>query len=280
MKAAPGILARSVRDYVKDGGATLSASLSFFAVTAFVPLGLFLLTLFGYVLGENTEFFVFFTNMLLGLFPDITSGVRDELGDLIAYKGIGKASLLLYGLLSLQFYRAMHNAMEAVFKMHERRRSFLGSLALSLVVVTLLMALVFVSFSLTTVIANAEALKLYLPWLEVGLITRLTMQYLVPLLLVQFAAMFIYIILPKKKVRLACAFWGGLFTAVMLEVAKHVFTWYVGSVIKMGTLYGSLSAFMVFLLWAYYSASIFLIGGEIVHNLGERQWQRPRPRRR
>jgi membrane protein len=51
-------------------------------------------------------------------------------------------------------------------------------------------------------------------------------------------------------------------------VAKHLFTWYVGTVVKMGTIYGSLTAFVVFLLWVFYSSCIFLIGAEIVHNQG------------
>ncbi|HAM51008.1 MAG TPA: hypothetical protein DCP92_10095 [Nitrospiraceae bacterium] len=36
----------------------------------------------------------------------------------------------------------------------------------------------------------------------------------------------------------------------------------------MGTIYGPLSAFVIFLLWVFYSSCIFLIGAEVVHNLG------------
>ncbi len=34
-----------------------------------------------------------------------------------------------------------------------------------------------------------------------------------------------------------------------------------------GTIYGPLSAFVIFLLWVFYSACIFLLGAEVVHNL-------------
>ena len=54
----------------------------------------------------------------------------------------------------------------------------------------------------------------------------------------------------------------------LLEVAKHIFTWYVRSVVELGKIYGPLTAFISFLLWVFYSSSIFLIGAEIVHNSG------------
>jgi membrane protein len=268
MVGAPGIVARSIRDYFKDGGIMLSAALSFFAVTAFVPLCLFMVTIFGSVLGENREFFDFFTDKLFGLFPAITGGITAELKKLITYKGIGKTSLLLYGFLSLHLYIAMHKTMEAIFKVREER-SFLGFIFLSFVVVTVLVSLVFVSFALTSAVPLIKALHDYMPWLRIGFITAIIVQYVMPLMIVQFAAVFIYMIIPKRKLRFSHAFWGGLFTALMLEAAKHVFTWYVGSVISLGTIYGSLSAFVMFLLWVFYSSAIFLIGGEIVYNLDE-----------
>ena len=43
-------------------------------------------------------------------------------------------------------------------------------------------------------------------------------------------------------------FQGALFATVFLEIAKHIFTWYVGTVVQFGTIYGPLTAFVVFLL--------------------------------
>ena len=66
------------------------------------------------------------------------------------------------------------------------------------------------------------------------------------------------------------AIWGGLFTSVMIEAAKHMFTWYVGSISQLGTVYGSLSVFIIFLIWVFYCACIFILGAEIVHTLDTR----------
>jgi len=60
-----------------------------------------------------------------------------------------------------------------------------------------------------------------------------------------------------------------LFTALFLEAAKHHFTFYIALKLShLGTIYGPLSVFAIFILWIFYSTSIFLIGGELVHHLG------------
>ncbi|MBU2235044.1 MAG: YihY/virulence factor BrkB family protein [Proteobacteria bacterium] len=78
----------------------------------------------------------------------------------------------------------------------------------------------------------------------------------------------LYALLPVKKITLRNALCGGVFTALLLEAARHLFNLYVVNVAtQIGAIYGSLSSFVIFLLWIYYSACIFLIGAEIVCTL-------------
>ncbi|MCK5506106.1 MAG: YihY/virulence factor BrkB family protein, partial [Thermodesulfovibrionia bacterium] len=60
---------------------------------------------------------------------------------------------------------------------------------------------------------------------------------------------------------------GALLLTVLLELAKHFFTWFVKNLAYIGTIYGSLTTFILFLLWMYYLSCIFLLGGEFVNNL-------------
>jgi membrane protein len=105
------------------------------------------------------------------------------------------------------------------------------------------------------------------PDLKIGIITGALIQYVVPFLTVFFMVTVMYIFFPKTDVRMKHAFTGALFATVFQELAKHIFTWYVGTIINFGTIYGPLSAVFVFLLWVFYSSCIFLIGAEMVHNL-------------
>lgn len=82
----------------------------------------------------------------------------------------------------------------------------------------------------------------------------------------------LYLILPNTRVRLKHALLGGLFTSLLLEIAKNLFTLYMTTqAARYGVIYGSLTTIIIFLLWILYAASIFLIGAEVVYNLGLRK---------
>lgn len=93
-------------------------------------------------------------------------------------------------------------------------------------------------------------------------------RFILPFVLILFIVIMLYILIPKTRVSFFAAFRGAMFTTIFLEIAKHIFTWYVRSVVELGKIYGPLTAFISFLLWVFYSSSIFLIGAEIVHHSG------------
>lgn len=259
------IIIRSFIDFFKDGGIMLAGSISYFTMMALVPFCLFLITIFGYLLGQYHGFYQFFSTKLVNFFPDITSEITEQLEKLVRFKGIGTFSFVLYGILSFSVFSSIENALNIIFKV-KKKRIFAWSIILSLIIVTLIILMLFISFIATSLIPLFKALKPLFPELRIGLITSFLISYVVPFFTVLFTITVIYIFFPKGKVRTSHALIGALFTTSFLEIAKHIFTWYVGSVVKLGTIYGPLTAIIVFLLWVFYSSCIFLIGAEIVHN--------------
>ena len=261
------ILIRSLIDFIKDGGLILAGSISYFTMMALVPFCLFLITIFSYFLGHYEGFYQFFSNRLIYFFPDITSEITKQLGKLIRFKGIGAFSIILYGFLSLPLFSSIENALNIIFKV-EKKRTFFWSLLISLIILTLIIFMLSISFAATSMIHLLKAFQPSFPELRIGLITGFLLRYIVPFIMVLFTTMIVYLFFPKTKVKAKHAFIGAFFTTVFLEIAKHFFTWYVGTVVQFGTIYGPLTAFVVFLLWVFYSSCILLIGAEIVHNLG------------
>jgi membrane protein len=261
-----GVLWQSIKDFFRDGGLMLAGSMSYFMMMAIVPFCLFIVTLIGYFLGEYPELYDFFVKRVSNLFPSITDDVTQEILKLIRYRGIGKFTLLLYGLLSYQLFASLETSMNVIFKVSKKRR-FIFSLLISLAVVTLVVALLVISFVAASLMPFLAGLKTYFPSLRIGLVSGFAISYIMPFLLVLVAAATVYIFFPRAKVSLRHALKGAFFTALFLEIAKHVFTWYIGEIAPLGRIYGPLSAFVVFLLWMFYSSGILLIGAEIVHNL-------------
>ncbi len=260
------VIFRSFVDFFRDGGLMLAASISYFTMMAIVPFCLLLVTIFGYFLGEHEDLLRFFSAKLVGFFPKITSEITNELRKIISYKGIGQFTFILYGLLSYQLFSSLETAINVIFKTRSKR-SFIISFILSLFIITLIIAFILASFGATAAISMLKTLQEFFPDVKIGKITGFVIKFVVPLILVFLTAATLYIFLPKKRIRLSCALSGALFTAILLEAAKHTFTLYVVKVAKLGTIYGPLSAFVIFLLWVFYSSCIFLVGAEVVRNL-------------
>lgn len=260
------IVTKSILDFFRDGGIMLAGSLSYFFMMTVVPFSLFLIALIGHLLGVRDDVLKFLLGKLSGLFPNVTHEITDELKKLISFKkALGAFSVVLYGFLSFQLFMALQNALSVVFKIR-KRRPFILSLLMTLIVVTFIMILLLISFGATSLISMLKVLQSFFPDLRISTITRFLISYVVPFFLIFIAAAGIYKLLPHRKIAIPHAAAGALFTTLFLEMAKHLFTFYVTDVVRFGTLYGPLSAFVMFLLWIFYSWCIFLIGAEIVHN--------------
>jgi membrane protein len=268
VRRAYRIIIRSLKDFYHDSCGMYAGALAYFFIVSIVPFFILAVMVLGYLLGESRAFFDYLLDELIGFFPDNARIVAIELKKVISFKGVGTVSLVIYTIVSYQFYHAMQDAIQVIFKV-QIRRPLVYNVLISLVAASVFVFFMFFSFSLTTAVPILGALERYVDVPQLGTIKALLLQYVVPLFMVFVAVTFMYIVVPRRRVYGVHAVWGGLFTAVMLEVSKHVFTYYVINLRNIGAVYGSLSAFVIFFLWVYVSAAIFLVGGEIVHALGQ-----------
>ena len=257
---------RSFGGFLRDGGPMLAGAVSCFFILAFVPFILVMVSVLGYFLGGYTVFHDFLVKLLSDIFPSVTHQITQELGTIVINRQIGIITLIIYGFFSLDLLFAVETAVQAMFEV-EVRRPFLKSLALNIITATLLITLTFASFSATWFIRLLGAFSKSFPVLSVGWVTRLFTEFIVPMGAIFVVSTLLYAVLPSRR-SLRHALLGGLFTTVLIEAAKFPFTYYIAwRAFRLGAVYGSLTAIVVFLLWIYYAASIFLIGAKVVHNL-------------
>jgi membrane protein len=79
----------------------------------------------------------------------------------------------------------------------------------------------------------------------------------------------LYKFLPIRRVRAQTAVVAAVFAGVSFELARHLFSRYLGS-FHPGSLYtGTIAALVIVVFWVYYAALIFILGGEVgqVHQL-------------
>jgi membrane protein len=73
----------------------------------------------------------------------------------------------------------------------------------------------------------------------------------------------IYRYLPARRIPWRIAVVAATFTAVSFELLKSVFAWYVANVATVTTAYGTLATAILLVFWIYYSAVVFVLGGEV-----------------
>lgn len=72
----------------------------------------------------------------------------------------------------------------------------------------------------------------------------------------------IYRYLPARRIQWSTAITAATFTSVTFELMKTGFTWYFARVAQMST-YGTLASIAIVVLWVYYMAIAFILGGEV-----------------
>jgi membrane protein len=256
--------------FIKDECYYPAASISYFSIVALVPLSLLIITFFGYLIGENQEIYRFILSGLTNLFPAATEGITAELRKVITYRGISILMLGVYALLSLQLLYSIEHAINMIFKI-PKKRHFLLSIFWSLLIITLVIIFLLLSFTVSTTAGLFKKYSVSVFGIAIGYKAGILLAYITPFLLVLLTFTAIYIIIPRVKISWRKAFTGALFVTVMWELSKYFFTWYVKNVIHFGTIYGSLTTFILFLLWVYYSSCMFLLGAEFVNNFGRKQ---------
>lgn len=241
----------------------LGAALAYYSLFSLVPLLLFLLFIFGELLSQ----------------PDVQLGVLNSVGQ---YFGAPVKELLsavlaniqsvkiegVYGLIILGVllfsatgaFRHLKESMNIIWHISEVPRFSLfttiykNSLALFMIFFTGLLMLVSMSF---TVIFSSV--------LEQGLLSfrvfeAINFLFTLSITSVVFALMFSS--LPDKTLSFKRMFVPGFITALLFVLVKIPFGIYLG-LSTINTTFGAAGSLVVFLLWIYISAQIFLFGAEL-----------------
>lgn len=254
-----GFLRRVVAGAYEDNIPFLASALTFDALLATVPFVLLLLGAFGYMAHGGGEAREDVLRLFAQLTPSAAPGEASPLAPaerLLAGVAESRTQLSLLGVplflwFATRLFSGARAALNEVFDTRETRPYFLGK-GLDLLLV--LGALVLVLGNLVLAILLQD-----LPWFGrfVGTITTFAMGAVLFYL--------VYTVAPSRKVPWDTALVAAAVASLGFEIAKSLYGLYLTNFATLDRLISNANAIAVLLLvlWIYYTAVVFLIGGEV-----------------
>ncbi len=251
----------------------LAGAIAFNVVVAFAPMVLAVLGIAGTVLSlHSTDPSQTLEHIIVQNLPplgvDSRQAISTWLDNLIhdAPKLIG-ISTIVFMWLATRLIGTLRTALRQVFDVHRDRGIIAGKIFdLRMVFVTGLLFTVNVGLTLGLGLLRNAGMNV-LGFLGAGQGQISFVEAAWPRVIAFFflwtTFVLVYRYLPARRTSWRTSLIAATFTAAMSEVLKEVFAWYVGSVADYGSTYGNVAAFIVLVLWIYYTSVVFVLGGEV-----------------
>ncbi len=272
--------------WIEHDASTMGAALAFYTVFSIAPILIIAIGIVGVVIGADTVRANLLPQMQSLLGHEGASAVQallssaSDMGKSRAATAIGVGTLLIG---ASTVFVELQTSLDRIWGVPKRNRerglwriarSRFLSLGLVFAVGFLLMVSLLVSTVLTAVGTwLANYLGQWQAWL---MAIDLSLSLIISTAL--FALVYKYV--PQERLNWRDVWVGGLVTGILFNIGKFAIGYYLGKS-AFASVYGAAGSLLVLLLWAYYSAQIFLFGAEITKSYssfrGTRASRQPPP---
>lgn len=254
------LLSRKIRD---DFVAAFSAQAAFFIIISFFPFIMLLLGIVPYFDIRESDMLEFFTeifpsavgSMIVSIITDVydtaTSGTLISVAALSILWSAGKSFL------------AIMKGLNYIYEIKETRSGIF------LRIISTLYTLVFAVMIIITMILFVFGNSLYL-WVEQRLpvfmdmaLLIISLRTIVGLIILLIFFLLIYIVIPNRKTKLMNELPGAMVCAAGWMGFSYAFSYYIDNFANYASMYGSLAAIVLFMLWMYFCMYILFIGAEV-----------------
>lgn len=263
-----GVAKRTLEAAYEDNIPFLASALSFDVILTAIPFLVLLLGVVGSLVQHQIATQQLDLAGLLRRFMPGGDAVRDVetvLAQVVASRG----QLTLFGVplflyFSTRLFGGLRAALNDVFDTEERR-SWLWAKLLDLLMVFLTGALLLLSALLPALEVSTTR------QLEGGLVVEWLYRLSLELVAFAFSTLLflvVFKVMPSRRIAWRTALVAAGFCALAFELAKRAYALYVAHFVTFDKLAtnANAGAFLLLILWVYYTNCVFLIGGEIAES--------------
>jgi membrane protein len=260
---------RTLEAAVEDNIPFLASAVSFDLLLTIIPFAALLLGAVGFLVQhQSVAQQVDVPTLLERVLPLAGAGraALDEMKHLIANVAANRVKLTFLGIplfiwFSTRLFGGLRAALNEVFDTEETRPWALAKL-LDLGMVLLTGSLLVANVYLLAVGGRVEGL------LEGSFVLEWLYRFAVQIVALAFSVSLFFVIfkfLPSRRIYWQTALVAAVFCALAFEVAKRLYALYLTRVATLDRLFSDANAvaFLLFLLWIYYMAFVFMLGGEV-----------------
>jgi membrane protein len=267
LRRARDIVAQAALAWIQHDASTTGAALAFYTVFSVAPILIIAIGVLGLVIGRETVQAGLLPQMQV-LFGDAGASAVQTLLLSASYMGKSHVATLI-GVVTLligasSVFVELQNSLDRVWGAPARSKmsgfwQIVRARFLSLGLVFGVGFLLMVSLLVSTVLAALDAwIASFLgEWRTLLLVVNLTLSLTITTVL--FALVYKYI--PQVKMEWGDVWVGAVVAAALFKIGKLTIGYYLGRSAFV-SIYGAAGSLLVLLLWAYYSAQIFLFGAE------------------
>jgi len=253
--------------FARHQGAQNAAALTYATLLSLVPLmAVSLAVFYAFPIADrvqdNIQQFVFenFVPTSGEVLQDYFQAFSDKASKL---SGVGFAFLIVVALMMMG---NIDRALNTIWEVRSKRR-LLNKFLIYWSVLSLGPILIGASVVATSYLVS-------LPFLSEAAASGVGRQVLglTPILASTLAFTLMYAVIPNCRVRIRHALIGGLVAALLFELAKRGFGFYVTNFPTYEAIYGAMATIPIFLVWVYLSWMVVLLGAEFTHTLRIFRW--------
>jgi membrane protein len=275
MKAAGGwdILADAFKNYSANGDGNQAAAIALYAVLSAIPLFVLTIIAAGYIFSSYPHIQTDIVDAVRGFHPYFSEKILVQLGQIEKKRHLlGWLGVIGLIWLSAQIFNSMEGALNITFH-SQKKRNFIVSklLAIAMIPMGWIVGGVSVAISYLTAMIVRQPIELSSGvGLYLSTMSGALLRYLLPYVITVIFFSIVYRVIPTAKIKPAVALVGGAIFALLMEIAKQFFTWYISNYTRYDVIFGSLEAVVILVIWVFYVALIFLFCAEIMSSYQRR----------
>ena len=254
-----GLLSRKIRD---DHIAAFSAQAAFFIIISFFPFIMLLLSIVKYFPIEEENLF----QLISQAFPTTVNSLIESIITEI-YRTAASTTLISATVVSTLWsagkgFLAIMKGLNSVYEINETRHGLL------LRAMAALYTLIFAIMVITTMILFVFGNRLYLwigqrfPVIEDTAFLIISLRTIVGLITLIIFFLLIYIVIPNRKTKIMHELPGAMLCAAGWMGFSYAFSYYIDNFSNYASMYGSLTAIVLFMLWLYFCMYLLFLGAE------------------